>query len=99
MVAPDEAIEVDDFSDPYTFVMDMKKDEDDKMSTTGYSWDVAVVTGCGDSVKDAFVDAYANLEGLSFLEKYTRPLHDVLSSKYENSIKDRYKYIQENGLI
>jgi len=73
------------------WLMDVKE-EDDKLETTGYTWDAAIVTGQGSDPKSAAKDAYTNLDSLSIEGSYVRPLHDYLSVAYGGSIINRYRY-------
>lgn len=66
------------------------KMEDDKMVTIGEDWDLAVVTGRGQTIEEAVDNVYDNYEGLIFKEKYCRTKEDFLAD-YPTSIIRRYK--------
>src|SRR5258708_39420411 len=66
----------------------MKKD--DKVVSVGECWDLAVVTGRGQTIEEAVDNAYDNYGGLVFKEKYSRTKEDFLSD-YPTSLIRRYK--------
>lgn len=70
------------------WVYDVKM-KDGKMVTIGEDWDLAVVTGRGNSVLEAVENCYNNCERLTFKEKYYRTKDDFLAD-YPTSIMRRY---------
>lgn len=75
-------------NDEYTWVYEAKMD-DNKMVSMGVFWDLAVITGCGETITEAVEDAYGYLPTLSFKEKYTRTKEDFLAD-YPTSIICRF---------
>lgn len=63
--------------------------KDGKIKTVGECWDLAVVTGRGNSVLEAVENAYNNYEKLTFKEKYCRTKEDFLAD-YPTSIMKRF---------
>ena len=78
--------------------MDVKMDKGD-LVTAGYSKDLAVVTGCGDTPEAAAKQAYKHIKAVSFEEMEYRPELDYLSRDYFSSILNRYDYALKNKLI
>lgn len=66
--------------------------KDDKILTVGECWDLAVVTGRGQTIDEAVKNAYDNYDGLTFKEKYCRTKEDFLGD-YPTSIIRRYKAV------
>lgn len=64
--------------------------KDDKIVSAGECWDLAVVTGRGQTIEEAVDNAYDNYGGLVFKEKYCRSKEDFLAD-YPTSIIRRYK--------
>lgn len=63
--------------------------KDDKMLTVGEDWDLAVLTGRGDTVEEAVDNVYDNLKGFIFKEGYYRTKDDFLAD-YPTSLINRY---------
>lgn len=70
------------------------KMKEGKVVTVGEDWDLAVVTGRGNSVVEAVENAYNNYEGLLFKEKYCRTKDDFLAD-YPTSIMRRFNETNE----
>jgi hypothetical protein len=66
------------------------KMKDDKIITIGEDWDLAVITGRGQTIEEAVDNVYDNYEGLIFKEKYARSKSDFLED-YPTSIIRRYR--------
>lgn len=66
------------------------KMKDDKIVTVGEDWDLAVVTGRGNSILEAVENGYNNYNRLVFKEKYCRTKEDFLAD-YPTSIMRRYR--------
>jgi hypothetical protein len=82
-------IEISTESNEETWLYETKKDGD-RMVSLGCAWDLGVVTGTGDTPKQAIDSAYSNYESLSFKEKYARSKTDALSD-FPTSVVNRYK--------
>lgn len=80
------------------WIMDIFR-KGEKFLTSGYTWDLAVATGQGDTIHDAVERAYETIKGFSFQGVYFRPKHDYLTSLYSTAIMRRYDYVRMNGLI
>lgn len=65
------------------------KMKDGKVVTIGEDWDLAVITGKGETIEEAVDDAYENYDSLIFTEKYCRTKDDFLAD-YPTSIIRRY---------
>ena len=63
--------------------------KEDKMVTVGEDWDLAVITGRGNTVEEAVDNVYDNLEGFIFKEKYYRTKDDFLAD-YPTSLINRF---------
>ncbi|MBI4004823.1 hypothetical protein HY358_01660 [Candidatus Roizmanbacteria bacterium] len=63
-----------------------------KIVSAGYDWNLAVVTGSGNSINEAVNRMYNNLSKFSFLGGYYRPKDDYLSLDYQTSILNRLNY-------
>jgi len=65
------------------------KMKDGKMVTIGEDWDLAVITGRGQTIEEAVENVYRNYDWLIFKEKYCRTMDDFLDD-YPTSIMRRY---------
>lgn len=74
--------------DDNTWVYEAKLDKG-RMVSLGVFWDLAVITGCGDTITDAVEQIYETLPTLSFKEKYTRTKDDFYKD-YPTSIIHRF---------
>lgn len=63
-----------------------------KVISAGYDWNLAVITGAGNSINEAVTRMYNNIEKFSFLGGYYRPKSDYLSLGYSTSIINRLNY-------
>lgn len=72
-----------------TWLFEVTK-KDDKVVSLGDAWDLAVITGRGDTVEEAIDNVYDNYNTLSFKEKYVRTKADFLAD-YPTSIMRRLK--------
>ncbi len=72
-----------------TWIFECKKEED-KLVSTGVSWDMVVFTGSGETVESAVDIAHEKLDEFIFEDLYSRPKHDFMSFDYQNSIPNRY---------
>lgn len=69
--------------------------KDDKVLSCGECWDLAAVTGRGQTIEEAVDNAYDNYDGLVFKEKYSRTKEDFLMD-YPTSLIRRYNAV--NGV-
>jgi hypothetical protein len=72
--------------------------ESNRLVTVGDDWNLAVVTGAGDSIDEAVNSMYKNVDGFSFAGAYYRPKSDFLSLDYPTSILNRVNYGLEKKL-
>lgn len=91
-VKEDQEIQYENWKPIWIYDAKMKED---KMVTIGEDWDLAVVTGRGQTIEEAVDNVYDNYEGLIFKEKYVRTKADFLMD-YPTSIVRRYKAL--NGV-
>lgn len=63
-----------------------------KIVSAGADWNLAVITGSGNSINEAVTKMYNNLERFSFYGAYYRPKSDYLSLDYPTSILNRLNY-------
>jgi len=99
IVTPEDAdVDYDEEIQDNVWNMDVKM-KGDQLVTVGADYQLAVVTGTGDSIPSAAKDCYNNLEGFNFPNKYTRPLLDYLSKAYPGAIQKRYAYGLKNNLF
>lgn len=75
------------------------KEEGDKCLTAGYSPDLAVAVGTGNTVRSAAHRAYLALMDLNFEGKTYRPESDYMSRDYASSIPKRFDYGRKKGLF
>lgn len=61
-----------------------------KLLPIGYSWDLCVATGAGESIEDATDECYERIEQIEFDCGLIRPKFDFLSQDYPTSITNRY---------
>jgi hypothetical protein len=90
--------EIDSYWFPYQI---QKSDEYGKEMTvnTGYCDElIGYLTGVGNTLEEAVDDVYNHLK-ISFNGLYYRPKEDFLSTSYNAAIKNRIKFLNENGLI
>lgn len=60
------------------------------VASIGYSWDLLVATGAGESIEEAVDRTYDRLEGIAFTGGGFRPKFDFLSLDYPTSILNRW---------
>ena len=72
--------------------------ERNRLVTVGDDWNLAVVTGAGDSIDEAVNSMYQSVDGFSFAGAYYRPKSDFLSLDYPTSILNRVNYGLEKKL-
>jgi len=77
--------------------MDVKEGKEG-MESIGWDYQLAVVTGTGDTIKQAAKEAYKAVAGFGFVDKVNRPMEDYLSTKYPSSIVNRYDWGSREGL-
>jgi phosphoribosylamine-glycine ligase len=70
-----------------------------QMVTVKYEWDIAVVTGQGDTPRKAVYRAYKNADQVVFPDLYQLPIESFLSERYAESVLNRYNYLIENKWI
>jgi len=87
----DLPIQVDKLLSKYIWLEDAKK-VDNKIVTAGYKQDVAIVTGAGNSLKEAIENAIMNVSGLVIRDMYFR---NDLDSEEWYSLSNRYTYLLE----
>lgn len=66
---------------------------------TKYDWDVAVVTGQGDTAEEAIEDAYDNANKVVFPDLYQLPIESFLSKRYSESVLTRLEYLENEGWL
>lgn len=66
------------------------KMEEDKIVSTGTSWDLVVFSGSGDTIDSACDVAYETSEMFAFEDLYLRPKFDFMSCDYQSSIPNRF---------
>ncbi|MBV9008737.1 MAG: hypothetical protein JO354_06145 [Verrucomicrobia bacterium] len=66
--------------------------ERNRLVTVGYDWNLAVITGTGDSIDEAVNAMYKSVDGFSFAGAYYRPKSDYLSMDYSTSLLNRVNY-------
>lgn len=86
-VKEDQEIQFENWKPVWIYDCYMK---DGKYLTVGEDWDLAVITGRGQTLQEAVDNVYENYEGFVFKEKYARTKDDFLS-RYHTSIVLRYK--------
>lgn len=80
------------------WLMDAKK-KDGKVVTTGFDWNLAVLTGANKSIEEAVRKTYKLADDyFSFEAAYYRPKFDYLSLDYPTSILNRLNYGIERHL-
>lgn len=94
----DVPIDIDEDAKRNVWPMYVKKGENGPVSSA-YSEDAFVVTGKGDSIKEAIENAYTSLDLVSFENAEFRSREDILSYAYPGSIPNRYDYAVNNGFI
>jgi hypothetical protein len=72
--------------------------EGNRLVTIGDDWNLAVITGAGDSIDEAVNSMYKSVDGFSFAGAYYRPKSDFLSLDYRTSILNRVNYGLEKKL-
>jgi hypothetical protein len=72
--------------------------EQNRLVNVGDGWNLAVVTGAGDSIDEAVNSMYRCVDGFSFAGAYYRPKSDFLSLDYPTSILNRINYGLEKKL-
>lgn len=92
-VKEDQAMEVDNYKPVWVYDCYFK---DGQMQTVGEDWDLAVITGRGNSVQEAIENVYNNCRFFTFKEKYYRTKSDF-ESEYPTSIMDRFNKV--NGTL
>jgi phosphoribosylamine-glycine ligase len=83
----DEEIAIQNWKPVWLYDAHMK---DDKIMSVGECWDLAVVTGRGNTIEEAVENVYDNYGGLVFKEKYCRSKADFIAD-YPTSIIRRFK--------
>ena len=83
---------------PCLYLYDAKKVEDQYL-TIGFGDDLGVVTGPGDTIKEAIEEAYEYAEGVSLKDVYFKSIDDFYSLTYPQAILNRLKWAVEQGLI
>ena len=78
------------------FFFDVKK-EDDHYVSTGNDWALVVATAAGDEIGKTVDACYDVLDRVSFAGGYYRPKFDFNSTEYQNSIPNRYDFV--NGWL
>jgi hypothetical protein len=63
-----------------------------RLVTVGDDWNLAVLTGRGESIDEAVNSMYKYVDGFSFAGAYYRPKSDYLSLDYPTSILNRVNY-------
>lgn len=81
----EQAIEYDNWKPIWLYDAKMK---DGKLVTVGECWDLAAITGRGNSVLEAVENAYNNYDRLIFKDKYCRTKEDFMAD-YPTSIMRR----------
>lgn len=79
------------------WIFDVKK-QGGKIVTVASDYQLGVVTGYGDTVKDAAKMAYLYVDGLYLDDKVYRSMEDYLSVKYPTSILNRYRWGENQDL-
>jgi len=69
------------------------------MVNTKYDWDIAVVTGQGDTPHEAIENAYKNSERVVFPDLYQLPIESFLSTRYAESVLSRLEYLENKGWL
>ena len=85
-VKEDQEIQVENYKPVWIYDAYMK---DGKILTVGEDWDLAVITGRGNSVVEAVENVYNNLRFFTFKEGYMRTKDDFLAD-YPTSIMRRF---------
>lgn len=91
-------IEVKDEALPDVYLFEVKKEKDKLVSTT-YCFDFAVVTGVSDEIYEAIEKAYDYVEMVMFEGKFYRSKEDFESYTGSTSIMHRYGHATNYGLI
>ena len=84
-----EGISMNSSDFEHTFIYECKA-EDEKLVSTGVSWDMVVFSGSGDTVEKATEEAYEQEDNFSFEDLLFRPKFDFLSTDYQSSIANRF---------
>jgi len=95
---PREKIKSEDIILPEGFykdiwLLDVKKTSKG-LETSNYGYDIAVVTGAGETLVEAFQKAYENTKKIVF-DGYHWQLDMVLSKNYKNNILERFEFVKE----
>ena len=80
-------------NDKNVWLIDVK-DVDGTLYNCGLDKDLMVITGSGDTINEAVESAYSLEKKVSWVGKYTRPIHDYLSTVYQTSIINRFNQIK-----
>jgi hypothetical protein len=64
------------------------------LETANYDYNVAVVTGAGETLVEAFQNAYENTKKIVF-NGYHWQLDMVLNRNYKNNIPERFEFVKE----
>lgn len=80
------------------WLWDVMKNERGKMISVGSDWNLAVLTGAGNSINEAINKLYRNVDDFAFVGAYYRPKDDYLSLDYGTSILNRLNYGLDRGL-
>lgn len=81
-----------------TYLFEVKK-KDDKLISTTYCYDFAVVTSSCDDLQEAVEECYEAVDKVMFEGKYFRTREDFESYGYSASILRRLNYALEHGFI
>ena len=83
-----------DPKDPNVFLWDIRE-ENKKLYTVGYDSNTYVVSGSGNTVKDAINDLYKNDEHVVFDSGYSLEKHDWFDTEYPENILHRLEILKE----